>query len=197
MSFEAYLAFLARTERRYEYMDGMAYAMAGGTHVHDMVTLNVATRLRALVRGTGCTASSQGFLVRTPRGDAYLPDAMVGCATRPANDARHLDDPCLIVEVLSRSTARTDLGEKRLAYQEIDALRAYVAVETTWRAVHRHWRDARGEWQRETVTDAAGAVVLLPCPAGATLALDEIYEDVELPPEPPRAARVFEEAVGA
>ena len=194
MSFEAYLAFVERTPWRYEYLNGMAYAMAGAAHVHEAATLNVATRLRALARGGGCTVTSQGFLVRTPRGDAYLPDAMLGCGTRPANHDRYFTDPCLIVEVLSPSTMRVDLGEKRIAYQEIPTLRAYLVIETAWRAVHRMWREADGTWRRETIADASGGVVPLPCPDGAALTLDEIYEDVALPTEPPRATRVFEQA---
>jgi hypothetical protein len=50
---------------------------------------------------------------------------------------------------------------------------------------------ARTEWRYEYMNGMAYAM------AGAALALDGIYEDVELPPEPPRATRVFEEAVGA
>ena len=95
-----------------------------------------------------------------PRGNAYLPDAMVACGPTPPDDARYLDDPSLVVEVLSPSTTRTDPTEKRVAYQEIPTLRAYLVVETEWRAVHRHWRDAEGGWRSETITDATGAISL-------------------------------------
>ena len=192
MSFDAYLRFSERYEVRYEYMGGFAYAMSGGTRAHHDVGFNIAIALRSRTSGTPCRAYAQAFRVRTPRGDAYFPDAMVACGARPTGDAEYLDDPCLIIEVLSRSTARTDHGEKRLAYQEIPSLRAYLIVESTWRAVHRHWRDDTGEWQRETISGASGSVPL-PCPAGATLTLEEIYEDVALPTEPPRATRVFEQ----
>lgn len=196
MSLDAYLRLSEQVEWRYEYVDGLAYAMAGATHAHQTVTLNVAARLRTLARGTGCTASSQGFRVLTPRGNAYLPDAMVSCGERLAGDALFLEDPCLIVEVPSPSTRRTDTSEKRFAYQEIPSLRAYLVVEMSWRAVHRHWRDARGDWQIETIGGASGTVPL-PCPAGASLTLAEIYEDVEVPAEPPRPWRVNEEADAA
>lgn len=192
MSFESYLRFTEQTEWRYEYMNGFAYALAGATLDHDTVTLNVASRLRERSRDRGCVTTSQGFQVLTPRGDAYLPDAMVACGPRPAGAARYFERPCLIVEVLSRSTLRTDHGEKRMAYQEIPSLGAYLVVETAWRAVHRHWRGGNGEWHSETVTGAG--IVPLSCPAGATLTLDEIYEDVEVPTEPPRASRVYEQA---
>ena len=192
MSFDAYLRLSEQADRRYEYMNGFAYGLAGATLDHDTVTLNVATRLRERSRERGCVTTSQGFQVLTPRGDAYLPDAMVACGPRPAGDARYLERPCLIVEVLSRSTLRTDHGEKRMAYQEIPSLGAYLVVETAWRAVHRHWRGTDGEWRSETV--AGVGIVPLPCPAGTTLTLEEIYEDVAVPVEPPRASRVYEEA---
>ncbi len=56
-----------------------------------------------------------------------------------------------------------------------------------------HVHEADGTWPRETITDAGGGVVPLPCPDGAALTLDEIHEDLTLPTEPPRATRVFEQ----
>lgn len=192
MSFDAYLRFSEQEENRYEYIGGFAYAMSGGTHAHHDIGLNIAMVLRTRTPGTSCRAYHQGFRVRTPRGDVYYPDVMLSCGPRPSGDALDLEDPCLIVEVLSPSTARTDLGEKLLAYQEVPTLHAYLVVETAWRAVHRHRRDDAGPWQRETITDATG-VLPLPCPAGATLTLAEIYEDVDVPADPPRPWRVSEE----
>ena len=87
--------------------------------------------------------------------------------------------------VLSPSTRRDDLGEKRERYVEAPSLGAYLVVESTWRAVHRHWRGDDGAWRTDLVT-GAGAIPL-PCPAGGVLTLDEIYEDVDLPDEPPPA----------
>ena len=40
-----------------------------------------------------------------------------------------LRSPCLIVEVLSESTARIDRREKLLAYQSLPSLQAYLLVE--------------------------------------------------------------------
>ncbi|GLC24500.1 Uma2 family endonuclease [Roseisolibacter agri] len=192
MSYDAYLRFSESRELRYEYVGGFAYAMSGGTLAHHDIGLNVAVGLRTRTRGTACRAYHQGFRIRTPRGDVYYPDTMVSCGPRPSDDALDLTDPCLVIEVLSPSTARTDLGEKRIAYQEIASLQAYLVIEATWRAVHRHWRDDTGEWQRETISGASGSVPL-PCPVGATLTLDEIYEDVQVPNESPRPRRVFEQ----
>lgn len=196
ISVDTYLALSRDAADRYEYVGGLAYAMGGGTILHHDVCYNVAAVLRARCAGTPCRSYMQIARVQTPHQDMYLPDAMVSCGPRPAPDAQFIEDPCVLIEVLSPSTARTDFGEKRIAYQEIPTLRAYLVIETAWRAVHRMWREADGAWQRETIADASGGVVPLPCPAGAVLTLEEIYEDVELPSDPPRATRVFEQPAG-
>ena len=119
--------------------------------------------------------------VRLRIGDdvVYYPDVMVARGPRPA-DPRIEDAPCLVVEVLSPSTRRTDRHEKAAVYETIPSLGAYLIVEQDRRLVERRWRDADGLWRRETF-DGAGTIPL-PCPPGQTLALDAIYEGVELPP---------------
>ena len=118
---------------------------------------------------------------------------MVACGPRPPHDALWLDDPCVVVEVLSPSTARQDLVEKRQAYREIPTVRAYLVVESAWRCLYRHWRDDEGGWQQETIAGVVGEI-LLPCPPGAVLSLDRIYAELDLPAEPPRPRRVRERA---
>jgi Uma2 family endonuclease len=193
MTLEQYLAFEEASEVRHEFVGGYAYpvdatAMSGGTRAHNRIVLNVAGQLWLRTRGTGCETYDQSFKLRTPRGDVYYPDVMVSCGPTPPDDALYLDDPCLAVEVLSPSTARTDQNEKAGSYREVPSLGAYLVVETAWRAVHRRWRGADGVWRTETISGAAGAVPL-PCPAGA-LTLDEIYEGTNLPPEPPTGPRL-------
>jgi Uma2 family endonuclease len=192
LSLDAYFAITARAADRYEYVDGRAYAMGGGSRRHHDVSFNVASALRGRCAGTPCRTYTQVFRVRTPRNDVYVPDVMVSCGPPPGEDALHLDDPCLLVEVVSPSTARSDAMEKRVAYQEIPAARAYLIAETAWRAVHRHWRDDAGEWRRETIAGPDG-IVPLPCPTpDALLTLAEIYAGLNVPAEPPYPWRVYE-----
>lgn len=184
MTPEQYDAFEAEADVRHEYVGGMAYAMSGGTPEHSLIGVNVAAVLRALVRGTGCRTYAQNLRLRAPSGSEYYPDVMVQCGPRPDNTVRRVETACLLVEVLSPSTTRTDTGEKLAAYRELPSLQAYWIVEATWRCVHRHWRDADGVWQVEDVT--GDAVLPVPCLTAATLTLHNVYEDVELPGEPPR-----------
>ena len=191
MSFAEYLAFEEQSEGRHEYVDGVVYAMTGGTFAHSVICSNVVSRLHALAAARGCSAHGQVLKVHTPRGNAYYPDALVRCGPDVPPDAVLIDDPCLVVEVLSASTSRNDFGDKREAYEEIPTLGAYLVVEARWRCVHRHWRDDAGAWRRETIV-GEGGVVPLPCPLGAVLTLRDVYAGVAVGDDPPRPRRVRE-----
>jgi Uma2 family endonuclease len=56
----------------------------------------------------------------------------------------------VLVEVLSRSTANVDRGEKLDAYREIPALRKYMLVDIPRRAVHVYRRADRDQWSIHT-----------------------------------------------
>jgi Uma2 family endonuclease len=108
----------------------------------------------------------------------YYPDVIVVCQTNP--DTEHFQtQPVVIIEVLSESTRRTDLGEKRDAYLTIPSLKALLLVETDNRSVTIHRRAAEGGFviERHTGTDA-----MIPLPEiGADLALKDICERVDFP----------------
>lgn len=185
MSYEAYRQLAETHELGLEYVDGVAYAVQTGNIRHATIATNVLRRVLGPADASGCRVFSMSVSVRTPRRNEYIPDLFVDCA-RPTRD--DLDDhasetPCLIVEVVSPSTAFVDLEAKRPAYLEIPTLGAYLAVETDWRAVHRWWRTESGAWARGLVT--GDGAVPLPCPVGVTLTLGDVYAGLQVPAEPP------------
>ena len=125
-----------------------------------------------------------------PRDRIYYPDGVVVCSPH-AGDTLVFDDPCLILEVTSRSTRRIDRGEKLDAYLAIPSLRAYIIAEQDRRHVTLYSRELGGAWNREEVV-SSGAM-MLPCPA-TVLTLDEVYEGIELPPATVRENDDWEEA---
>jgi Uma2 family endonuclease len=118
------------------------------------------------------------LLVRADATRIYYPDCVVVCKPH-AGDTVMFDEACLVVEVTSRSTRRTDRGEKLDAYLSMPSLRGYVVIEQTRRHMTAYLRDAAGEWRREEAM-AAGSIQL-PC-LDVTLTLAEVYEGVDLPP---------------
>jgi Uma2 family endonuclease len=83
---------------------------------------------------------------------------MVVCSSNP-QDQTFQDQPVVIAEVLTRSTRRTDEGEKKDAYFAIPSLRVYLLIEQELPLVTAHRRTEQG-FVRE-VYDGMEAVVPL------------------------------------
>lgn len=194
LTVEEYLEWENRSPRRHEYVAGRVYAMVGGTIRHNLVAGNIYNRLSAAGQGGPCRAFINHVKVQVAGDRIYYPDVAV--VRGPLDQREHVArQPCLVVEVTSRSTRRVDFGEKLDAYRGNQAIRAYLIVDQGVRRVERHWRDERAEWQHVTVDDTTDGHVPVPCPS-TELTLDEIYDGIELdPPDealPTRPRRVRE-----
>ncbi len=174
LSVEDYLASEDGGEVRHEYIDGQLYAMTGASDRHGLITLNIATYLRPLLRGTPCQLFANDMKVRlkiSQQDIFYYPDLLLSCDPTD-RETYYRSKPCLLVEVLSDSTARLDSREKRFAYQTLPSLREYLLVSQTHREVQMFCRQE--EWVLET---CRAGQVRLDC-LGFELPLDLIYEDV-------------------
>jgi Uma2 family endonuclease len=129
VSFEDYLAFEDSATERHELIDGMIFAMAGGTDVHHLIAGNLFLHIAGPLLGS-CQVFQGGMKLRVDHqsdSDGYYPDIMVSCS--PADRERLFrKEPTLLIEVMSPSTARLDRGEKKLNYLQIPSLLEYVLV---------------------------------------------------------------------
>jgi Uma2 family endonuclease len=176
---EQYFALERTSEVRHEYIDGVVYALAGGTGAHSRLAANAIAGLHAALRDGSCGVYSSDMKVREAATRYVYPDASVGCAGVERNE--HGDEwltaPRLVVEVLSKSTAGFDRGGKADLYRGVAALRDYMLVETTRRLVEVRSRGEDGAWT--TRTYGAGEWVEAPG-LGVRLAVDELYAKVDL-----------------
>jgi len=174
LTVEEYLAWEERAPRRHEYVRGRVYAMASTTARHNAIVNNVYTHLRQS-KGS-CAVYTIDLRVRPAADRFYYPDCVVVCSPHDG-DAVVLADPCLIVEVTSRTTRRIDRGEKLDAYLAMPSLRGYVIVEGDRRHASLYTRTDAG-WTRDEIVGSGD--VHLPC-VDATVALDAIYEGADPP----------------
>jgi Uma2 family endonuclease len=100
---------------------------------------------------------------------------MVVCQSNPETD-HYQSQPVVVIEVLSESTRRADLGEKRDAYLAIPSLKALLLVETDVPKVIVYRRKPEGGFSGE-LYEGLEAVVSLP-EIEVELGLGEIYERV-------------------
>lgn len=180
ISVEDYLAGEETSEVKHEYLGGSVHAMAGATIRHNNIAGNCFGSLHGQLRGKSCQPFNSDTKIRIQYSDhtrLYYPDAMVVCESNP--DTQHFQDrPVVVIEVLSDSTRRTDLGEKRDAYQTIPSLKVLMLVEPDSASVTVHRRQPAGNFVAERYM---GMDASIPLPEiEAALSLGELYERVEL-----------------
>ncbi len=180
LSLPGFLAWEERQELRYERVGGVVRAMAGGTRAHNKIAINLVLALREPVRRRGCELFGSDVKVVTPRGDVTYPDLTVRCG--PGNDRlTTVEDPLVVVEVLSEGTAQHDLVVKRLAYKTIPSLRLILYVAQDRPRIDLVRRGPDGRWDDGEPAVGLDAVLELP-ELVCAIPLSAIYEGVSFAP---------------
>jgi len=113
---------------KHELIDGEAFAMAGASEKHNIISLNIASDIKFQLKSKKCTTFIADMKVGI-QGDFYYPDVMVVCEEHQ-NDTQYVKyAPKLIVEVLSKSTRAFDHSIKLEKYLKIASLEYYVIIE--------------------------------------------------------------------
>ena len=140
---QEYLALERKAEHKSEYLDGYIIAMAGASFAHNFITANLVTELNNRLKSGNCVAISSEMRVRPSAEDTYVyPDVVVVCGEPQFEDEAFdtLLNPIVIVEVLSPSTERRDIGEKFARYKQLDSLQEYLLVAQDNVHVEHHRR---------------------------------------------------------
>jgi Uma2 family endonuclease len=166
-------------DERWELIGGrVVRMMVGARWEHNRIVQNliVAMTNRFRSKGSNCRAFSETFYLKDrPMDLAALPDAMVRCGPLPP-DATSLDDPVVLVEVVSKGSAQRDRWEKWGLYQRLPSLRHYVLIERDQMAVDVFDRVEGGFFQRPRLS-RAGEILRLPA-IGFEMEVGEVYRDV-------------------
>lgn len=145
ISQEEYLAGELISAVKHEYIDGNVYAMAGASKNHQRIIANISSALWIHLKDTPCDVFSSDIKIKAAN-NFFYPDVMVVCEDKTDNDY-YTESPVIIIEVLSKSTRRTDQSLKRRAYQNLPSLNEYVLIEQDFVDVEICRRD--NHWQSE------------------------------------------------
>lgn len=184
IDYPTYLQIERDTDVRHEWFDGCVYAMVGGTLEHSALSGSIIGELRSLIHPRACQVHTSDAKVRVPStGFATYPDASVVCGpiVRDADDRNAMNNPVILVEVLSDSTEGYDRGEKFHHYRQLPSLRDYVLVSQHEPRIEVYSRDAADRWVL-TVAEAGATIALTALPG--LLSVDRVYEGIELAPRP-------------
>jgi len=179
VSVEDYLAGEETSDVKHEYLGGTVHAMAGATNQHNVIASNGLAYLLVQLRGKPCQALNSDVKIRIEFPDhtrLYYPDVMVVC--KPNSSTDHFQDqPVVVIEVLSGSTRRADLGEKRDAYLTLPSLKVLMFVEPEKPSVSLHRRKSGGGF---AIEHHVGLDAVIPLQEiDASLALVDLYDRAE------------------
>lgn len=164
---------------KWELINGRVIrGMVGARWEHHIIIDNMGYALTDHLRKIGkpCRVFRETFFLKDRSQDlAALPDLMVRCG-KPAPGKTSFDDPLILVEVVSPGSEARDRLEKRVAYQQLPTLQAYVLVNRDRPHVEALERRADGFFAVDPLTTLDAALVL---PAiDFTMSLASIYHDV-------------------
>ena len=170
-----YLAMEHLATVRHEFVHGRVYAMAGSSANHNRVAGNLYARLLGS-SDKDCNPFMSDMKLRLDFGHTYYyPDVMLVCDPEDT-EAYFKTSPCMVAEVLSRSTELTDRREKWAAYQKLASLREYLLlaqdrpyIEVYQRVDLRHWG---------VTVLGAGDALELSC-GKLSIAVDDLYRGVD------------------
>ncbi len=179
-SLEEYFDLEATSGSKHEYWDGAIFAMVGASLNHNIIAGNLFRKLGNALEEKSCRVFTSAMRVRTPNGLYTYPDISVVCGEIKLtdDDLDTLANPTVLVEVLSKSTARYDRSGKFEMYQTIDCLSEYVLIEQREISVEQFVKDEQGAWRlaatyKDTTDDVAFSSL------GIGVPLLDIYHDVE------------------
>lgn len=187
-------AFTARQPHgvQWELVDGLMKAMTNPTEAHALIVAALFRAMDSAARDQGCRLTTGGLRVQAQAADnttAVIPDLVMRCG--PRVDRNWIDDPVIVVEVLSPSTMDFDRGGKLAFYKSLTSVRDIVLVYQDQVRVEHYARATDGP---EGTEAALNGWVMTPSTAlsdglsfaavSVTAKLSAIYADTALSAAP-------------
>lgn len=194
MSEDEYLAFERTSPDKHEWRNGRLIAMSGASPVHNLIMTNLVRALGNALDGRPCLILAMDQRVHIAEERMYTyPDLAVTC-DRPRfaeKDKHSLENPRVLIEILSKSTEAYDRGKKFERYATLPSLAEYILVEQVEHRVDHFHRLESGQWLLTRFAGDESFLVLptLDCriPLSAIYANLHLLEDSSASPAPPSA----------
>lgn len=183
---EEYFAWEEQQLEKHELIDGQVYplgihAMTGGSKNHSLLAARLITLFSNHLEESECETATSDLRINIVGTNNYTyPDVSVTCDERDKNSNQHITYPCLIVEVLSKSTEAYDRGSKFRLYQNNPALTDYLLVSSTNIEIDLYHKNDAGDWL--IINYKSGDTIHLKS-INLSFPIEKIYRGLNLEPE--------------
>ena len=177
---------------RYEIIEGEEIMQAQPAINHLQITTNLLYIIRSYLRGKRCKVYAEPD-VYFDADNRYIPDLVIVCDQEKIKAAHIEGAPDLVVEILSPSTGKRDMGIKKDVYEKF-GVREYWTIDSKSRSIYAyHLKDGKfilddrytvlEDWEEEALNDKEKAEHRLALKVSLydDLEIDvkEIFEDVK------------------
>lgn len=172
---DEFLAWASRQEEgKFELIDGVVVMQQSQQWAHAKVKAAIYIALRRAVDDARVPfyVALDGPTVRIGKHRSFVPDALVAPLPEPALDSLEIPNPLIVVEVLSPSTARTDVTTKLRGYFDVPTVQHYLIVDPEGRTITHHKRGPGTALE----TRILGEGVLALDPPGIEFRLADVFD---------------------
>jgi Uma2 family endonuclease len=180
VSVEDYFKALEASEIKLEYHEGEIVAKAGAQPPHVHVQSNFLIELGHCLKAKGCSIMTSDLLVKAGTcNNYYYPDLVIVCQkekyTPNSFGLLALENPEIIIEILSPSTELFDRTRKFDCYKTISGFREYVLVDSTKKQIEIITKLSEAEWLSHTYFEKDKSIRV----NGCEVLISDIYDKVE------------------
>lgn len=196
MTVEEYLRFEERSKFKHEYMDGEVirlndsvprdFQLAGNRVSHIFIVSNLCFYLRLTLRdkAQSCQVGTTEMRVLLRENHYAYPDVFVVCGeiSLVPDIFDTLENPAILIEVLSKSTELRDRGDKAHDYRNMASVTDYVLISQDKMRVEQQVRQADNSWKIVVFEKPEDKVFFESLEFEIRVA--DIYENIKFPPKP-------------
>jgi len=188
MTVEQYLTLDEATDAKYEYDNGYVFMlrppssaydenaildMAGSSVAHGAICTQLVYLLVGALRGRPCRAYTSDTRMKLAERQYFYPDITVACGQETGS---MLQNPTVVIEVLSPTTEKRDRGAKFQSYKALPTVQEYMLIGSEYQAIEVHRRE--GTFWRQYHYRTGDLVELTSI--GVRFPFDEVYDGIEL-----------------
>jgi len=188
MTVEQYLTLDEATDAKYEYDNGYVFMlrppssaydenaildMAGGSVAHGAICAQLVYLLVGALRGRPCRAYTSDTRMKLAERQYFYPDITVACGQETGS---MLQNPTVVIEVLSPTTEKRDRGAKFQTYKALPTVQEYVLIGSEYQTIEVHRREGTFWRQYHYRTDDLVELTSI----GVRFPFDEVYDGIEL-----------------
>ena len=174
MTADEFVGWSEKTPGRFELLHGYVYEMASERTRHAEVKFEIQVALKAAIRTAGvqCHMLPDGIRVRVSPDAVFEPDALVYCGDKHPGTTLEVNNPSIVVEVLSPSSRSIDASAKLAGYFLLPSVVHYLIVDPNQLPVIHHARQPDGTILTRLVS--SGTIAM--SPPGIEMSVDGLLD---------------------